>query len=29
MDFEQMGRNKKEKLSAYQAETGGSIDMIQ
>ncbi len=29
IDFDQIERNKKDQLSAYQAETGGSIDMIQ
>lgn len=29
IDFDQIERNKKDQLDAYQAETGGSIDMIQ
>ncbi len=29
IDFDQIERNKKDQMSAYQAETGGSIDMIQ
>lgn len=29
IDFDQIEKNKKDQLSAYQAETGGSIDMIQ
>lgn len=29
IDFDQIERNKKDQISAYQAETGGSIDMIQ
>ncbi|MCX7027292.1 MAG: hypothetical protein NT061_07410 [Spirochaetes bacterium] len=29
IDFDQIERNKKDQLEAYQAETGGSIDMIQ
>ncbi|HPE36921.1 MAG TPA: DUF6175 family protein [Spirochaetales bacterium] len=29
VDFDQIERNKKDQLAAYQAETGGSIDLIQ
>jgi len=29
IDFDQIEKNKKDQMSAYQAETGGSIDMIQ
>lgn len=29
VDFDQIEKNKKDQLTAYQAETGGSIDMIQ
>ncbi|MDX9783835.1 MAG: hypothetical protein RBT72_03680 [Spirochaetia bacterium] len=29
IDFDQIERNKKDQIAAYQAETGGSIDMIQ
>lgn len=29
LDFEQVERNKKDQLDAYQAETGGSIDLVQ
>lgn len=29
IDFDQIERNKKDQMDAYQAETGGSIDMIQ